>query len=437
MTAQPASSRSQADSNHHSKLIVYVRPVLRASGRFFSAVQAVRAGKPFLDALMRRSPSRIARGAYRMSQDRTQLVMAPARSAATASRGASPGSAPLLPRASTDHLSGAQKAAIIVRVLLAEGMQTPVSSLPPEMQAMLTQTLGSMRLVDRATMTAVVEEFVQTLEQVGVAFPDGVEGALSLLEGNLDERATRQLRAMTRGDGKDDPWTRLELAEDDDLLPLLQAEAQVVGAVMLSKLSTDKAARLLMHLPSEHAYALAIAISRTEDIAPDTVARIGATLADQVSTKPPRAFGTPPTKRMGEILNASPAGLRDALLGQLAAEDESFATGVRQAIFTFHDIPQRVEARDVPAIMRMIAPEDMTAIIAAARADDTAALGFLLDNMSKRVVETLREDAETRAKPDTRTCEAALNRVAALVRNLGDTGQITLKRTDATSASQA
>ena len=366
-----------------------------------------------------------------MSQDRTQLVMAPSRSTATAAPGATPGPGSL-PRPGTAHLTGAQKAAIVVRVLLAEGMQAPVSALPPDMQTTLTRTLGSMRLVDRSTMTAVVEEFVQTLEQVGMTFPDGVEGAMSLLEGNLDERAARQLRVMTRGDEADDSWTRLEMTEDEDLIPLLQTEAQVVGAVLLSKLSTDKAAGLLMRLPSEQAYALAIAISRTENIAPDVVTRIGATLAAQVSVKPPRAFATPSAKRLGAILNASPAGLRGSLLGHLATEDESFASGVRQAIFTFQDIPLRVELRDVPAIMRTIAPEDMTAIMAAERPDDAVAIGFLLDNMSKRAVETLREDAEARAKPDTLTYEAASNRVAALVRDLADAGQIALKQAEST-----
>ena len=364
----------------------------------------------------------------RMSQDQTQLARRPAAPTQTA-RAAPTVSASGV---STDHLTGAQKAAIIVRVLLAEGVQTPVSALPPDMQATLTQTLGSMRLVDRATMLAVVEEFIQTLEQVGVSFPDGLEAALSLLGGSLDANATRQLRALTRGNGQDDPWTALDLASDDTLLAILRAESQVVGAVLLSKLGTDKAARLLHALPADQASALALGIARTADIAPGMVARIGATLAEQINARPPRAFVAPPGKRMGEILNAATATLRDDLLAQIAQGDQGYADGVRQAIFTFHDIPDRLAPGDVPALMRAHPPEDMVTLIAAARPEDSAAITFLLDNMSKRGADALRDDAEAVTRPDARTVDAAMNAIAARIRSMANAEEITLRTPDST-----
>lgn len=362
-------------------------------------------------------------GVIRMSQDQTQLAPRPAAPTQTA-RAAPTTSAS---RVSTDHLTGAQKAAIIVRVLLAEGVQTPVSALPPDMQATLTQTLGSMRLVDRATMLAVVEEFIQTLEQVGVSFPDGLEAALSLLDGTLDANATRQLRALTRGNGQDDPWTALDLASDDTLLAILRAESQVVGAVLLSKLGTDKAARLLHALPADQASALALGIARTADIAPGTVARIGATLAEQINARPPRAFAAPPGKRMGEILNAATATLRDDLLAQIAQGDQGYADGVRSAIFTFHDIPDRLSPDDVPALMRAHPPEDMVTLIAAARPEDSAAIAFLLDNMSKRGADALRDDAEAVTRPDAPAHEAAMTAIAARIRTMVNAEEITLR----------
>ncbi len=370
-----------------------------------------------------------------MSQEPRELVMPPTKGGTI-----SPVSTPLrgngprgpsrpapAPRARTDHLSGAQKAAIVVRVLLSEGLDTPISALPPDMQAVLTRTLGSMRLVDRATMAAVVEEFVETLEQVGLSFPDGLEGALSLLDGKLDDRATRQLRALTRGDGTGDPWSVLELVEEADLIEILKAEAQVVGAVLLSKLSTDKAARLLMRLSSELAQGLAIAIARTEDIAPEAVARIGATLAEQVSARPARAFSASPSKRMGEILNASPAALRQQLLDQLASADAEFASGVRESIFIFHHVPDRVAARDVPAIIRVLPKDDLMVVIATNRREDQPVVDFLLENMSRRAAEMLREEASALPPPDPDALETALNRIAATVRGMADDGSITLR----------
>ena len=330
-------------------------------------------------------------------------------------------------RISIDHLSGTQKAAIIVRALIASGAEISLSSLPNDMQAELTQTLGRMRLVDRATMNAVVEEFIDTLEQVGLSFPGNLDAALSLIEDKLDQKTAKRLRAMSRGGDLDDAWMTLELADDETLLAVLQRESQVVAAVLLSKLSTEKAARLLTQLGPDLAQTLALGIAQTEAIGPDTVARIGATLSDQISAKPVRAFAIPPKKRVGDILNSSTPEMRDSVLERLQTADMVFATDVRKSIFTFNDIAERVHARDVPAIIRNASDADLLTIMATGAEEDKHCITFLLENMSKRAAQTLQDDSATLPQPSPQDHGAAANRIAAAVRALVDAEEITLK----------
>lgn len=333
---------------------------------------------------------------------------------------------PAAPRARTDHLSGTQKAAIIVRVLLAEGVEFPFGNIPAQDQTQMTRALASLRLIDRPTMCAVVAEFVEMLEQVGLSFPENIEDALKLLDGKLDAQATRQLRALARGGDGDDPWSEVELAETADLIRILQQESTVVGAVVLSKLSTERAAALLSALPRDIAQTLALAVVRTETIAPDAVARIGAALADQVRDKPARAFTVPSTRRVGEILNSTAASLRDQLLVGFEQSDQGFATAVRKAIFTFQDIPARVPPREVSALVRALSEDDLRLVIAAQDPDSTATLDFILENMSKRLAEGLREDAAALPRPSPKALDAAQSRIAATVRSLADAGTLAL-----------
>ncbi len=284
-----------------------------------------------------------------------------------------------------------------------------------------------MHLIDRKTMHAVLEEFIETLEQVGLSFPDNLEGVLTLLEPRLDQTVARNLRLQARGGNLDDVWGVLEMADDDTLLKLLSQESEMIGAVLLSKLSTDKAARLLMQLEPELAQSLAMAIARTETIAPEAVRRIGVSLADQVKAKPRTAFADPPPKRMGNILNSSAPVMRDGLLAQLETLNQDFAKQVRKSIFTFNDIATRVEEMDVPKLMRDVAPEDMTLLIAAQDPEDAATLSFLLQNMSKRGAATLEDDASTLPPPAAEARLEACNRIAAVVRSLVDSEEIRLK----------
>lgn len=329
-------------------------------------------------------------------------------------------------RVRTDHLTGVQKAAIIVRALIASEADIPLTGLPQDMQAELAQTLARMRLVDRATMNAVVEEFIETLEQVGLSFPDNLDAALALIEDKMDQSTAKRLRAMSRGGDLDDAWMAMELADDETLLAVLKQESQVVAAVLLSKLSTEKAARLLMQLGPDLAQSLALGIAQTEAISPDAVARIGATLAEQINAKPVRAFSVPPKKRVGEILNSSTPEMRDSLLEKLETADRVFASDVRKSIFTFKDIVERVQPRDVPVLMRTIDDADMLIMIAANAPEDLPSITFLLENMSKRAAQTLQDDAPTLPPPSAQEHGAAANRIAAAVRSLADTGEITL-----------
>jgi len=327
-------------------------------------------------------------------------------------------------------LTGRQKAAILVRLLIAKGAQINLSSLPDEMQTELTEQIASMRLVDRDTMEAVIGEFIETLEQVGFSFPGGIEAALKALEGKLSPTATRRLRELAAGRGTADPWERIAIAEQDDIAELLQPESAEVAAVVLSKLSVKRAAALLGQMPGERARRVAYAISLTGGIAPQTVAQIGRSLAKQLEQRPPRAFDSPPSDRMGAILNLAPTNMRDRLLAELDEDDRGFAAGVRKAIFTFSHIHARLQPRDVPRVLRDVPQAELiTALAATLGAEGTSeakSSEFLLSNMSQRMATTLREEAELRGKVKGSDADAALFAIADSVRGLLEAGEIEL-----------
>jgi flagellar motor switch protein FliG len=327
-------------------------------------------------------------------------------------------------------LSNPQKAAIIVRLLLAEGAPLPLSSLPEHMQAALTEQMGQMRSIDRTTLAAVIEEFLETLDSVGLSFPGGIEGALSMMDGHISNTAASRLRRLAGASAKADPWERLVSLDLDRLLPVLEEESTEVGAVMLSKLPVPKAAALLGRLPGERARRVAYAVSLTGNVDPETVRRIGLSLASQLDALPPRAFDTGPVERVGAILNISPALTRDDVLKGLEETDAEFAEQVRRAIFTFVHIPQRIEPRDVPKVIRLVDQQLLVTALAAAKGAETDTVEFLLTNMSQRMAQSLRDEIATRGEVKEKDAEAAMNSIVSAIRQLEGTGEIVLVRDD-------
>lgn len=325
-------------------------------------------------------------------------------------------------------LTPRQKAAVIVRYLLTEGTSLPLASLPEHMQAALAEQMGQMRLVDRATLDDVVTEFLAELESVGLAFPGGIEGALSMMDGHISQSAAQRLRRMSSTSSKIDPWERITALPVDRLMPILVNEAVEVGAVMLSKLPVAKSAELLGKLPGERARRVAYAVSLTGNVDPETVRRIGAALLAELDNQPPRAFEQGPVERVGAILNVSPSLTRDEVLQGLEAEDAAFAAEVRKAIFTFAHIPTRLNPRDTPKITRLVEQPQLVAALAAAMGKPglEEAAEFILANISQRLAQGLREEMAARGKVKEKEAEEAMTAIVAAIRTLESSGEITL-----------
>ncbi|MCX7565055.1 flagellar motor switch protein FliG [Sulfitobacter sp. F26169L] len=338
------------------------------------------------------------------------------------------GSAASMPRiVPQPNLSKRAKAAIVVRLLINEGADIALEDLPPELQAQLTQQMGAMRVVDRVTLAAVVEEFTEALESIGLSFPGGIAGALDALEGRIGRETAARLRKEAGVRAAGDPWKRLRALPADDLVKILKAESTEVAAVLLSKLDVPVAAGLLGRLSGPDARRITYAISLTSDVTPDAVDRIGLSLAAQLDEQKVPAFMSGAVERLGAILNSSSTPTRDDVLSGLDESDQVLASAVRKAIFTFGNIPERISPRDVPRVLREVdAATLLTAIAGAEAAGFAMQRDFILENMSGRMADQLREEMAEAGKIKPAAADEAMSAVVAAIRDMENRGDLVL-----------
>lgn len=319
------------------------------------------------------------------------------------------------------------KAAIVVRLLLNEGADIPLEDLPDALQEALTHQMGEMRMVDRETLFAVAAEFAQEVESVGLSFPPGIAGALDALDGKISRRTAVRLRKEAGVRQWGDPWARLKELDPDKLLAILETESVEVAAVMLSKLPVATSAALLGRLPGPQARRITYAVSLTGAVTPDAVDRIGLSLATQLDAQPISAFDSDPVSRVGAILNSSSTLTRDDVLTGLDETDQGFADAVRKAIFTFGNIPARIARRDIPRILREVDQARLVLALAGAEAAGVgASKNYILDNMSGRMADQLREDINEAGKVKAADAEAAMSDIVAVIRSMEETGDLML-----------
>ncbi|MEX0282320.1 MAG: flagellar motor switch protein FliG [Arenibacterium sp.] len=342
-----------------------------------------------------------------------------------------PGGTVALGTAAPASLSRRAKAAIVVRYLLNEGADIPLEDLPDEAQAHLTHQMGQMGLVDKATLDAVVSEFAEALEGTGLTFPHGIAGALSMLDGKISPHTASRLRKEAGVRQTGDPWERLRASEVDDLIEIATSESVEVAAVLLSKLETGKAAKMLEKLPGPVARRITYAVSQTSNVTPDAVDRIGLSLAAQLDAKPLIAFESNPDERVGAILNQSPAVTRDDMLSSLDETDAAFAEQVRKQIFTFAHISYRINPRDIPDIVRGIPADTLVVALAGATDDQTSGVAeFFFKNLSQRMSANLQEEVADKGKVKAKDAEAAMSEIVGIIRMMEQNGELEFRDPD-------
>jgi flagellar motor switch protein FliG len=316
-----------------------------------------------------------------------------------------------------------------VRFLLSDGQRPPLSTLPEDAQVDLTREMAQLRLVDRGTLDAILSEFADELEAVGLALRPGDEAALEAVAGHISPQAVERLKAEAARRRASDPWGEVASLPLPDLARMLSAESVEVAAVALSKLPVARAAEVLGLLPGPQARRITTAVSRTGAIAPEAVLRVGRALAEEHCAQTEFAFPLPPASRLGEILTNTPDATRDGVLEGLEAEDPPFAAEVRKAIFTFAHLPLRLRTADVPRVLRGVDQKVLVTALAAAqagRSEEQDAAAYLLKALPQRLADTLREEMAGLGRLKPQAAEAAKGQVVAHVRERAHAGEIEL-----------
>lgn len=327
------------------------------------------------------------------------------------------------------ELTRRRKAAMIVHLLLNDGGKLGLSGLPEKVQRDLAQELGEIRLVDRETIKAVAQEFVEILESIGLSAPGGKRAALEALSAHISPTLAKRLQAELDGETGSDPWPRIIGLEDDQLIVMLQSESVQVAAVVMSKLPTERAAEILAKLPGDKARRITLAISRTEDTSIAALQRIGEGLVKDYCQITVKAFDKPPVNLLGDILNSTASETREDVLEGLDSTDEELARNVRKNIFTFENIPERLSIADIPTALRAVDPDELKYAIGYALfagGEITDAAEHILGNISKRMAGMIREEAKELGTVSQKAGEAAMNKVTNAIRMLADEGTIKL-----------
>lgn len=331
--------------------------------------------------------------------------------------------------APTDPIDDSRtKAAIIVRLLRSVDAELSLSALPARAQVALARAIGTMGPVDRDMVNATVEEFASAVDRIALPSTGGVSAALRALDGHISPDVAAQVAEEHALNDPNHAWVRLSRLTDEDLLRVMEGESIQIAALLISKLPVDQSARLLSLMPGDRARRIAISTPALDTMNSTAVHDIARALVQDYCAAKPNNFDTDAVGRVGAILNSTGSERRNEVLDGLNQDNPEFAARVREAIFTFENIPERIEPLDIPKVIRVLDTAQLTLALGGAlngAPGEAKAAEFVLENMSKRMASQIREDIAADPAPRRGDVEEMHRLLIESIRGAIETGEIT------------
>lgn len=320
-----------------------------------------------------------------------------------------------------------QKAAILLNVLLTVDAAPDLDGVATGSLKTMVDTMTSFGDVDRHTVDLVILEFLTELQEFGISLSADLDETIEALKGHVSDKALENIRKSYIQSPDADVWQRVGSVEPAELFACLQHEHLQVTATVLSKISSTLAAEVLGSMDATRAREVMLAIINAGDVKPEVIEVIGQGLCQSLfQTEGGSSFAKPPVERVGDIMNFAQSGLRDQLMEDFGKTDPEQADAIRKVMFTFPDIPARVQPRDVSAFTRAVDPETLLRAMKGAETEAPEAFDFILSSLATRAADALREEiAETEAGKK-KDMEAAMTELIVAIRQLESDGAITL-----------
>ncbi|PWI58186.1 flagellar motor switch protein FliG [Sulfoacidibacillus thermotolerans] len=327
--------------------------------------------------------------------------------------------------ARTDHFTNRQKAAILLISLGPEVASTIYHHLREDEIEELTLEIAALRRVESEERSSILKEFHELAVAQDYITQGGIEYAREILQKALGaERAVAIIDRLTAS-LQVRPFEFARKANPSQVLGFIQNEHPQTIALVLSYLDAAQASTILGALPTALRTEVARRIATMDAMSPEVVSTVERVLENKLAqTASPDSMNVGGLDAIVQIINGVDRATEKSILEQLEESDPELAEEIKKRMFVFEDIVF-LDNRAIQRVIRDVEQSDLQLALRTASEDVQEAI---YRNMSKRMVETFKQDMEFAGPVRLRDVEDAQQRIVAQIRQLEDMGEIVISR---------
>ncbi len=322
-------------------------------------------------------------------------------------------------------LTGKQKAAILLVSLGPEVSAQVFKQLREEEIEQLTLEIANIRKVELEQKENVLYEFHQICVAQDYLTQGGINYAKDILERALGNDKAFDIINRLTATLQVRPFDFARKADPSQIFNFIQNEHVQTIALVLSYLQPDQSSAILSALPNDRQAEVAKRIALMESTSPEVISQVERILEQKLSSTVTQDYTiTGGIESIVQILNGVDRGTERTILDTLDIQDPELAEEIRKRMFVFEDIVN-LDDRSIQRIIRDVDSADLQLALKVASEE---VRDIIFNNMSKRMVETFKEEMEYMGPVRLRDVEEAQTRIVAIVRRLEESGEVIIAR---------
>jgi len=323
-------------------------------------------------------------------------------------------------------LLGHEKAAALLLALGPEYGKPIFAELDETEIKALSRAMVTLGPITQEMLDELMIEFVTVISSNG-NLSGNSDSTERLLLSFLPQERVDSIMAEIRGPAGRDMWEKLSHVQEDILAAYLKNEYPQTIAVVLSKIATDHASRVLAVLPDELAMDVVQRMLGLDTVQKEILEKIEATLRSEFMSTLSHSTRRDSHEQMAEIFNSFDRQTEARFITTLEENNRDDAERIKALMFTFEDLG-RLEASAIQTLLQKMDKKELT--LALKGANETLK-DFFFANMSARSAKLLRDDMEAMGAVRLKDVDEAQGRMVATAKDLAAKGEIVIMKSKA------
>ena len=317
-------------------------------------------------------------------------------------------------------LTGPEKAAVIL-LALGEEHQSLWTQLDDEEIKEISQAMSGLGTVSAAVVENLLMEFVSGMSSTG-AIMGSFEGTQRLLSSILPSEKVDSLMEEIRGPAGRTMWDKLGNVNEAVLANYLKNEYPQTVAVVLSKIKSEHASRVLSALPEDFALECVQRMLRMEPVQREILDKIEQTLRTEFMSNLARTSKRDSHEMMADIFNNFDRQTEARFIAALEERNREAAERIRALMFVFEDL-NKLDPGGVQTLLRAVEKSQLGLALKGA-SDGLREMFF--SNMSERAAKIMREDMDSMGPVRLKDVDGAQMIMVTVAKDLAAKGEIML-----------